>query len=246
MRPPVGDTPIARINMISGPRNISTAMMYSFRSRRDTTVFDEPLYAHYLRVTGIEHPGRKTTLATLPTDGYEAIRDIILGPCPTPIFFVKNMAHHIIGVRLELDFLDEVTSFFLIREPGEVITSLMKNLPNPTPEMTGLPQQAVLLNHLAASGREPIVVSSRQILEDPEGQLRRLCDRLGIRWDPAMLSWEPGPKPEDGTWAPHWYGRLHQSSGFEPYRAKDDTVPLRLQPVLEGCTTAYEALAEYL
>ncbi len=63
-----------RINMISGPRNISTAMMYSFRSRPDTSVFDEPLYANYLRVSGIEHPGREETMATLPLDGEEAVR----------------------------------------------------------------------------------------------------------------------------------------------------------------------------
>ncbi len=47
-----------RIAMWSGPRNISTAMLRSFGSRPDTFVSDEPLYAHYLKVTGIAHPGR--------------------------------------------------------------------------------------------------------------------------------------------------------------------------------------------
>jgi len=37
-----------RINCWSGPRNVSTALMYSFRQRTDTTVVDEPIYAHYL------------------------------------------------------------------------------------------------------------------------------------------------------------------------------------------------------
>ncbi|WP_428842554.1 hypothetical protein [Panacibacter microcysteis] len=36
-----------RICLWSSPRNISTAMMYSFGRRADTIVFDEPLYAHY-------------------------------------------------------------------------------------------------------------------------------------------------------------------------------------------------------
>ncbi len=48
-----------RIAMWSGPRNISTAMMRSFGSRPDTAVTDEPLYAHYLKVTGVAHPGRE-------------------------------------------------------------------------------------------------------------------------------------------------------------------------------------------
>jgi len=231
--------------MISGPRNISTAMMYSFRSRADTTVFDEPLYGHYLRVTGIDHPGRVDSMASMPVDGAEAIRTLILGPYPTPIVFLKNMGHHIAGLDLDLSFLDYVTNFFLIREPSEVITSLIKNLPDTTPEMTGLPQQAELLDHLVARGHEPIVVGSRQILEDPEGQLRKLCGRLGIAWDPAMLSWPAGPKPEDGTWARYWYQRLHESTGFEPYRPKGDAVPAYLAGVLAACEPAYAKLAAY-
>ena len=39
-----------RIQLWSGPRNVSTALMYSFAQRPDTRVVDEPLYAHYLRV----------------------------------------------------------------------------------------------------------------------------------------------------------------------------------------------------
>ena len=235
-----------RINMISGPRNISTAMMYSFRSRADTSVFDEPLYAHYLDVTGIDHPGRGETMASMPMDGDEAIRTLILGPYPTPVVFFKNMGHHITRVDLDTGFLDRVTNFFLIREPAAVITSFIKNVPDMTADMTGLPQQAELLEDLVARGQEPIVVGSRQILEDPEGRLRTLCDRLGIDWDPAMLVWEAGPKPEDGTWAKYWYDRLHASTGFESYRSKDDVVPDRLTHVLVECEPAYAKLAAYL
>lgn len=238
--------PTVRINMISGPRNISTAMMYSFRSRADTSVFDEPLYAHYLRATGIDHPGRAETMATLPLDGMEAVDDIILGDCATPVLFIKNMAHHIVGVGLDLGWLDEVVNFFLIRTPDEVITSLLKNLSSPTAEMTGLPQQAALVELLESRGQDPIVLSSRQILEDPAGQLESLCKRLGIVWDPAMLAWEPGPKPEDGTWAQYWYGRLHESTGFEPYRPRRVEVPDHLGGVLAECQSEYDKLARYL
>ncbi len=53
-----------RICLWSGPRNISTALMYSFAQREDTRVIDEPLYGHYLKVTGVLHPGRKEVIQT--------------------------------------------------------------------------------------------------------------------------------------------------------------------------------------
>jgi len=46
-----------RLAMWSGPRNVSTALMRSWGNRDDTVVVDEPLYAHYLAVTGRPHPG---------------------------------------------------------------------------------------------------------------------------------------------------------------------------------------------
>ena len=52
-----------RIAMWSGPRNLSTALMRSFGSRPDTAVSDEPFYAHYLKATGIDHPGREEILS---------------------------------------------------------------------------------------------------------------------------------------------------------------------------------------
>ena len=65
----VFDLDVTRICVWSGPRTISTALMYSFRERSDTTVVDEPLYAHYLSTTGIWHPGRDEVLATQNSDG---------------------------------------------------------------------------------------------------------------------------------------------------------------------------------
>ena len=49
--------------MWSGPRNISTAMMRAWGNRPDTAVCDEPLYAHYLRHTGLDHPGAAEVIA---------------------------------------------------------------------------------------------------------------------------------------------------------------------------------------
>ena len=56
------------INMWAAPRNVSTAMMYAWNERADTTAIDEPMYAHYLAVTGIDHPVRDEVLAAHPSE----------------------------------------------------------------------------------------------------------------------------------------------------------------------------------
>ena len=56
----------------SGPRNISTALMYAFAQREDTRVVDEPLYAHYLSSypeAQKYHPGTDDILNSMENDG---------------------------------------------------------------------------------------------------------------------------------------------------------------------------------
>ncbi len=89
---------VTRVQCWSGPRNISTALMYSWRQRADTTVVDEPLYAHYLTIDDRSHPGVEDVLASQQRDADDAIRDVILGPCPTPVLYIKQMAHHLKGI----------------------------------------------------------------------------------------------------------------------------------------------------
>ena len=59
-----------RICLWSGPRNVSTAMMYSFAQRSDTVVYDEPFYGYYLYKTKakIYHPGADEIIKSLPVD----------------------------------------------------------------------------------------------------------------------------------------------------------------------------------
>jgi hypothetical protein len=234
-----------RIYLISGPRNLSTALMYSFRQRADTTVWDEPLYGHFLRVTGVEHPGGDEVLATTETDGETAINDIIFGDYPTPVVFFKSMGHHTAGVGLDLSFLERTINVFLTRNPADMITSFIKNVPNPSADILGLPQQVELLDAVVAGGGLPIVLDSKYILMDPPAMLGALCERIGIPWDPAMLSWPAGPKPEDGSWGTYWYHNVRESTGWQRYRPKNDEVPERLRGLLEECDGYYGRLMQY-
>lgn len=228
------------ISMWSGPRNISTAMMYSWRQRADTVVVDEPLYGHFLRVTGRRHPGDETFLPSLDTDGPAVLRRLLDTPAPRPIRFLKNMAHHL--VELDHAFLPRMDHLLLIRPPDEVIASLLRQLPDATLADTGLPQQVALLEELTRLGRPPVVIDAQVVRVRPEAALRAMCAALDLPFDLAMLSWPAGPKPEDGPWAPWWYAGVHKSSGFDPPRRGSPTLPMELLPLLQACRPLYVRL----
>lgn len=234
---------VKRINLWSGPRNVSTAVMYSFRERSDTSVVDEPLYAHYLCRTGVEHPVVQDVIKSQDTDGEAVVRTLLLGPAETPVRFFKHMAHHL--TELDTSFLGRMENILLTRDPRQMLLSLINQVPNPTVEGTSLPMQVWMLERILESGGSPIVIESKRLLLDPEGVLRTVCDRLGLEWDSGMLSWEEGPKPEDGVWAPHWYDNVHRSIGFAPYREKNEPFPDRLQPLLAACMPLFERLREH-
>jgi hypothetical protein len=231
-----------RLSMWSGPRNVSTALMYAFRQRSDTEVFDEPLYGHYLATTGADHPAAQEVMDQMETDGARVVHDVLLAePSPDrPVRFYKNMAHHLRG--LDRGFLDGMTHLLLTRDPREMLPSLAHQLPHPTLADTGYPEQIELLEREEAAGRAPVVLDARELLLDPEGVLREACRRLGLPFEPAMLRWPVGPKPEDGVWAPRWYANVHASTGFAPYRPKTAPFPECLRSLLEACRPYYERL----
>lgn len=231
------------INLWSGPRNVSTALMYSFRQRSDTRVLDEPLYGHYLRVSGADHPGARQVMADMDCDGDRVMRQLLRAPGERPHLFLKQMAHHL--VDLDRGFLASTRNLLLIRDPAQMLPSLCHQIPRPTLRDTGLALQWDLLQELRSLGQEPPVIDARDLLLDPPGVLERTCQALGLDFEPAMLSWPAGPKPEDGIWAPHWYHRVHETKGFAPYRHKNDTLPAQLQPLLEEAGEYYEKLYRY-
>ena len=87
-----------RIQLISGPRNLSTALMYSFENRGDTTVVDEPMYAQYLSKNNAEHPGRKEIINSQFSEIKKVKEAVLFKNYPTDYLFIKNMAHHFIGI----------------------------------------------------------------------------------------------------------------------------------------------------
>lgn len=232
-----------RINVWSGPRNISTALMYSFAQRPDTTVVDEPLYGYYLSHFPARkyHPGAEEVIATMENDGAKAIQNVILGDYKTPVVFFKNMTHHL--PELDWSFMQETVNVLLTRDPYDMLPSYAKNVATPTMIDVGYAAHIELLEYLRTIGQEPPVLEAKQVLLNPRKVLTELCGRIGITFDARMLSWAAGARPEDGSWAKYWYGSVHRSTGFQPYKPKSEPFPEKLRPLLAECQPYYEQLA---
>ena len=99
-----------------------------------------------------------------------------------------------------------------------------------------------LAAYWSGRGTAAPVVDSADFLADPEAHLRWLCDWLGIGFTPAMLRWPAGPRDSDGVWAPHWYGAVRASTGFQPRRPREVALGEHDAAVAEACRPAYEAL----
>ena len=227
-----------RIAMWSGPRNISTAMMRSFESRPDTVVVDEPLYAHYLAVTGIDHPGREQIMASQPTR-WEAVAEQLTGPLPgdPAVHYQKHMTHHLLP-EVGREWLGALTHAYLIRDPAQVVASYARVRGEPTLADLGYEQQVEIFRAYGGP-----VVDAADVLRNPAGTLGRLCEALGLCFDPAMLSWKPGPRETDGVWAPFWYAAVRASTGFAAYDPRPAVVPDRLRWLVEAAQPSYDELA---
>ena len=233
------------IAMWSGPRNISTAMMRSFENREDTFVSDEPFYAHYLKLTGIDHPMRKEVMETGNSD-WDEVSQYLTGTIPQDksFWYQKHMAqHNLPGV--ELDWTSRLTNCFLIRNPGEVILSYSKKYEITSVYQLGFPQQFELYDKIEQdSGMSPIVIDSKDVLMNPKNMLQKLCEKLEVPFSDKMLSWSPGKRDSDGVWGQHWYGNVEKSTGFQTYQKKEEEMPKEYTEIYEECMKYYQQLFE--
>ncbi len=228
--------------MWSGPRNLSTALMRSWDNRFDTEVMDEPLYAHYLATSGVDHPVAAEVIAAGPVALDEALRACVnpsLAP-PATVSYQKHMAHHLLP-GMDLDWIETGVNMLLVRHPRRVIASYARVREAPTLSDLGLPQQLALQIRFG-----PLPVYDADLfLADPESALISMCDHADLRFEPKMMQWPAGPRASDGVWAQHWYGSVEASTGFSPAPNDDPEsviIPSTLEELASESTDIYRQL----
>ncbi|WP_373355312.1 HAD family hydrolase [Pseudoroseicyclus sp. CXY001] len=228
-----------RIAMWSGPRNLSTAMMYSFAARGDCAVVDEPFYGAWLKAGGAQHPMREEILADMETDA-EAVAAACIAPIPggLPHLYLKLMPHHM-AEGFPFGWSEECTHVHLIRHPARVVASYGARRDLPELEELGYSQQFDIYRRLPGP-----VIDSADIRADPAGALGRLCAEIGLPYTDAMLHWPAGGRKEDGIWAKHWYAGVHASTGFAGPEGPLPELDGRAGALVEEAMPFYTALAE--
>ncbi|KAF7078751.1 hypothetical protein CFC21_083133 [Triticum aestivum] len=237
--PPEGVEP-AVIHAWSAPRSLSTSLMYSFSERDDMDVLDEPLYANFLRVTGVDRPYRQELLSKMDPDGNKVVKEVIFGPGEKAYRYCKHIAKQRLP-NLTGDLMKKGKHFILIRNPMNILPSFDKVVPPSFLEL-GVAELVAIYSELCELGSPPPVIDADDLRRDPEAVLSGLCEDLGIPFQPQMLKWKAGPRDFDGIWAPWWYESVHTSTGFSKSRRYPMTFPFALYDLLEQSLPFYNML----
>lgn len=232
------------VNLLSGPRNLSTALMYSFAQHSNFEVLDEPFYGYYLKHSDRkeQHPIADEIMESMPKKLNEIIEGIE-NQATVKNVFVKGMAHHILPESP--DFLLNWTNVILIRKPQNLIASFSKKIKEPTLEDIGYQKALQLFRYLREHDKKPIVIDSGELMKNPKRYLELLFEEIGLPFRENMLHWSVGGIVEDGIWASYWYGSVHKSTGFEKQKSADVTLGKRLQKLVEEAEPLYNSLYKH-
>ena len=226
----------------SGPRNISTALMRSWSSRKDSFVSDEPFYAHYLKKNQINHPMSEEIINSYPTS-YDSIVKLITSTIPKnkKIWYQKHMAHHI-DESSNLDWTKGMKNAILLRHPSLVINSFSKKFKLNDSKQLGYEQQYIIYQYLKSQNKKVFIVDAEVFLDDPEQYLRNWCRFLKIKFDKNMLKWDKNFNRFDGLWGKHWYKNVNNSTGFEKNRASTKKIPDKYSTIYDESMIFYNKL----
>jgi hypothetical protein len=252
--------PVKHIAMWTSPRSRGTLVARAFEQLDGCWIIDEPFYPPYALTHDFGRPQREAVLELCETN-YKNVINRIKGELPEgKLFsFQKQSSKHALP-EFGREWFSYLNSFFLIRNPKEIILSYQKILHDMFGKERKVNMHDVGVKYLynifkeveAIAGEKPFVVDSTDLIKNPATGLKVLCDRLGLVFSEKMLTWEPGLKGSGlfyaGDLYPYvdvWYSDVNRSQGFLPYQEKDVEFPDELMPLLEECLPLYQELYRY-
>jgi len=228
----------------SGPRNISTALMRSWSSRKDTFVTDEPFYAYYLKETKLKHPYYKEIINKYSSNYDEVVKYLINRiPENKKIWYQKHMAHHIFDFN-NIEWVNNCENCILLRHPKEVISSYSKKNKLDSVEELGYPQQYEIIKYLKKMNKSYVIIDSSELLKNPEKVLSQWCMKINIKFDKSMLRWEKGSHTSDGIWWKGWYDNVIKTTRFKQYEKKDINIENKYDSIYNESMKYYTYLKE--
>jgi hypothetical protein len=226
----------------SGPRNISTALMRSWSSRKDTFVSDEPFYAFYLKQLELKHPMYKEIINHYPNQ-FDEIVTYLSSEIPNnkKLWYQKHMAHHLIDFK-KIKWIESFENCILIRHPEGVIKSYVKkNNLNHIDEL-GYPQQYKIVKYLKDIGKKFIVIDSDILLNNPKKILSQWCNSIDLEFDKSMLKWTKGNHPQDGIWWKHWYDNVITTTHFQKFPSNVNKIDEKYRSIYDEALDYYNKL----
>lgn len=203
----------------SHPRSMSTAFERIMRARGDFDCLHEPfMYDYYINRSTRQMP-HFDAMDEHPKS-YEAIRAMILEKAEKGPVFFKDMSYYVMPqIAEDQTFFARITHSFLIRDPKASIVSYAKLDPDMLLEEIGLEAQWLHAQAVMQKlGLAPVVVKSEQVQADPEGQMRKYWQALGIADKPEALHWND-PAPADWQQVQGWHQDVMSSSTIRPISA---------------------------
>ena len=211
----------------SAPRSRSTAFFRMMAERGDFTAVHEPF--SYLAEFGEVTVG--PTRATSEAELIDALREL---SAQGPVFVKDTTDERYPGILADRRFLaEDAVHTFLIRHPQETIASYQALNPDVALHQIGFESQFEIFTEVAgATGREPVVVDSDDLMRDAAGTVSAYCAQVGIEFRPEALTWKPDDRQE---WAPskRWHEAAAASTGFGTV-AEEPGLDVQAHPVLGG------------
>lgn len=231
------------------PRSTSTAFEWMMRQRGDYSCHHEPFNELYYYGED-RQTEREKYVAAKPGHTYAKVWTSLLKQAQTERVFVKDFAYSIMHI-IDDDFLSRFTHSFLIRDPRKVLPALHHRWPEFTLEEAGFDALRVLFETIGArDGKAPPVITSEDLLRDPEGTVSAYCAAVGIPFIAEALSWTPGERKEVnwyGEGSNPWHDNLRESTGIKSQTSKYPPIESNadLMRAYEVCLPHYQALYEH-